>query len=64
VTHNHNPTDEFWSGVWWVPNDGADRIEYRLRSATLGECAAEIQRLRARVAELEAAATSSPTIGI
>jgi hypothetical protein len=35
------PTDEFYGNLWWRP-DGAGR----LRSATLGECAGEIQRLR------------------
>jgi hypothetical protein len=41
-------SDEFWQGLWWLP-DGAGR----LRNASPAECATEIQRLRACLAELE-----------
>lgn len=40
-------TDEFWEGIWWVP-DGTGNV----RNATPGECATEIQRLRAALAEI------------
>jgi hypothetical protein len=36
--------DEFFKGIWWVPNESGG-----LRTATLGECAKEIQRLRAEL---------------
>lgn len=42
--------DEFWNGLWWVP-DGVGRF----RNASPRECAAEIMRLRERVRLLEAA---------
>ena len=35
-------TDEFHGGIWWVP-----AAEGGVRNARPGECAAEIQRLRA-----------------
>lgn len=39
--------DEFWGGIWWVP-DGTGS----LRNATPGECAHEIQRARAAILRL------------
>jgi len=39
--------DEFMGGIWWVPAGG------QMRSATLGECCAEIKRLRAELKEQE-----------
>ena len=36
--------DEFYGGIWWVL-DGSGKV----RNATPGECAAEIQRLRAGI---------------
>lgn len=39
--------DEFYGGIWWVP-DGAGK----LRNATPGECAHEIQRERAAILRL------------
>jgi hypothetical protein len=43
-------TDEFWCGVWWVPDEARPG---HLRSATPGECVTEIMRLRELVATLE-----------
>ncbi len=43
-----DPEDEFYGGIWWVrvaPDCG-------LRSASPGECAAEIKRLRAALMEV------------
>jgi hypothetical protein len=39
-------SDEFKHGIWWVQHEA----EGWLRSANLGECAKEIQRLRAELA--------------
>lgn len=40
--------DDMFGGIYWVPTPKG------MRSATPGECAKEITRLRARVRELEA----------
>jgi hypothetical protein len=42
-------TDEFRFGIWWVPDEAQP---VKLRNATLGECAAEIIRLREALAVL------------
>ena len=48
---NTTETDEFWHGVWWVPDsDGG------VRNATPGECAEEIKRLRKELEDCENAA--------
>ena len=41
ICERRNADDEFWEGIWWVP-DGTGKV----RNATPGECAAEIKRLR------------------
>ncbi len=47
-----DPVDEFWGGIWWVKACDA----FGLRSATPGECAAEIKRLRSVIEAAEAEA--------
>jgi hypothetical protein len=38
--------DEFWHGLWWVPDAGGG-----LRTAKQSECTTEIKRLRALLAQ-------------
>lgn len=41
MTGVENGPDEFWQGIWWVPD-----VAGKVRNATPSECAAEIMRLR------------------
>lgn len=42
----HDPEDEFYGGIWWVPEGKG------MRNASPGECAREIQRLRAQLSKI------------
>lgn len=50
-TTHPDVVDEFLHGIWWVSDDVGG-----MRDASLGECATEIQRLRAKLRKIEQAA--------